>query len=62
MKFSILKTKNQGNPQPQAPHIDYQWKCFKNDKNSNKELIKPAIALWPIDETGMTFNVWLDDR
>ena len=62
MKFSILKTNNQGNPKPQAPHIDYQWKCFKDDNNSNNKLIKPAIALWPIDDTGMIVNVWLDDR
>ena len=61
-KFSILRTDNKRIPQTQIPHIDYQWECFKNDKSSNKELIKPAIALWLINDSGMIVNVWLDDR
>ena len=44
-KFLILKTDNKPFPKPQVPHINYQWECFKNDKNSNKELMKPAIEL-----------------
>ena len=61
VKCLILKTDNNQSPKPQAPHIDYQWECFKNDINLRKELIKPAIALWPLDNTGMIVNVWSDD-
>ena len=52
-KFLILRTDNKLIPQPQIPPIDYQWEWFKNDKSSKKKLIKPAIILWKIDNSGM---------